>query len=839
MNATKNKSGKSPNTPRRRGRRWALRIIGGIFCILLLAWILAGTYILLNKQSLLKKARTELSKRAGGDVNIGDIDISLFRNFPEVSLHLSKVSLRDSLWQQHHHDLLQAENIFIRFSFFSLFSGHPRVDKIYLQQGSIYLFTDTTGYSNTSVLQKLKQGNQDKTPQKEVKPPDISLDNMRFVLDKQDLHKIFDFDIRHLDCPIEKDNRSLQLQINMDVKVNSFTFNMEKGSFLKGKTISGNFRLLFNTASHIIQGDKLPLQIDGHPFFISGRFFPDVSPDPFSITIQTADILYHQASALLTPALQQKLDQYDIDKPISLNAVIDAGSADDHEPLLNIRMTLDNGDITTPIGRFTDASFRGSFINEWIHGHKREDENSGLRFFSFTGKWNDIAVKADTITITNLRRPLLACDLHSGFDLNKMNELAGSSSIQFGKGTAVLNVLFRGPLSKEDSTNTNIDGTLDIDTAGVTYLPYGLQLADCSGRLRFKDQDFFIDHLEAHAGSSKILVKGAIRNLVSLLDKDPENLQMDLNVSSPRLDLRDVISVAGQPEAPRGEAAPAAKQAEKSPFSKTSAQVDRLLRDGTIHVLLEATDLSYQHFSGAHAKAELFFRDNEIRLTNMLVQQESGSISFSGKIRRQSGKAGNSLTIQSHIDQADISRIFASFNNFGQQGLVSKNLKGKLTADIAMSGRLTDKVALVQNSLKGTINFSLKDGQLVNYEPMEKINESVLKKRDLSEIRFAELKNQLDVDTTTVYVHRMEIQSTAVTLFVEGTYDWKKGADFGIQVPLSNLKKRDQDAAPINKGTDSKTGVSVHLRAKTGDDGKLKISWDPFKKALKNQKKKS
>jgi AsmA-like C-terminal region len=834
MNAPKNKSSRLPGSPKKRGRRWALRIVGGIFCVLLLAWILVDAYILLNKQPLLKKARTELNKRTGGDVNIGDIDISLFRNFPEISLHLSKVSLRDSLWQQHHHDLLQAENIFIRFSFFSLFSSHPRVDKIYLQQGAIYLFTDSTGYSNTAALKKLGQGNTNKTPQKEVNPPDISLDNIRFTLDKQDLHKLFDFDIRHLDCPIEKDSRSLQLQVDMDVKVNSFTFNTEKGSFLKNKILSGKFRLLFNTASHIIQGDKLAIRIDGHPFLLSGRFFPDVSPDPFSITIQTSDILYRQATALLTPALQQKLDQYDIDKPISLNAGIDAGSADDHEPLLNIRMALDKGAVTTPVGRFTDASFTGAFINEWIKGHKREDENSGLRFHAFSGKWNDITVTADTITITNLRRPLLACDLHSGFDLKILNDLAGSSTIQFSKGSAALNVLFRGPLSKEDSTSTEINGTLDLDTAAVTYLPYKLLLADCSGRLRFKDQDFFIDHLEAHTGSSKILLKGTVKNLVSLLDKSPESLQVDCSVSSPRLDLHDIISVAGQPEATL-----AAQQAEKRPFSKTSTQIDRLLKDGTIHILLEATNLSYQHFSGAHAKAELFFRENEIRLINMLVEQEIGSISFAGKIHRQPGKAGNPLSIVSHIDQADISRIFASFNNFGQQGLVSKNLKGKLTADIVMNGRLTDKAVLVQNSLKGTVNFNLTNGQLINYEPIEKINESVLKKRDLSEIRFAELKNQLDVDTTTVYVHRMEIQSTAVTLFLEGQYDWKKGADFSIQVPLSNLKKRDQDAAPENKGTDSKTGISVHLRAKTGDDGKLKISWDPFKKALKTTKKKN
>jgi excinuclease ABC subunit B len=35
----------------------------------------------------------------------------------------------------------------------------------------------------------------------------------------------------------------------------------------------------------------------------------------------------------------------------------------------------------------------------------------------------------------------------------------------------------------------------------------------------------------------------------------------------------------------------------------------------------------------------------------------------------------------------------------------------------------------------------------------------------------------------------------------------------------------------------AKAGLSVHLRAKTGEDGKLKISWDPFRKALKKEEK--
>jgi hypothetical protein len=150
---------------------------------------------------------------------------------------------------------------------------------------------------------------------------------------------------------------------------------------------------------------------------------------------------------------------------------------------------------------------------------------------------------------------------------------------------------------------------------------------------------------------------------------------------------------------------------------------------------------------------------------------------------------------------------------------------------------MTDKARVVPNSLKGKIDFSIADGQLVDFEPMEKILETVLKKRDFSEVRFGTLQTSLDIDSSTMMLHRMEIRSTAFTLYAEGTYDVKKGADMSLQVPVSNLKMRAGDIPPESRGNDSKAGLRVHLRAKTGEDGKLKISWDPFRRALKKGKK--
>ena len=800
--------------------------------LLLILWLVLVGYILMKKPELLKKVNTEIKDRTGGDGSIGDIDISFFRHFPHITLHLSKVMLRDSLWQQHHHDLLTAENVDLRVSFLSsLFTGKPQIDKIFLQQGSIYLYTDSTGYSNTSMLHRKDSTATGNTDNKEAKLPEISLADVKFVMERQDKKKLFDFDIRRLTCQIEKDNRTLFAELSLDLQVKSFSFNTEKGSFLKDQALAGHLRLQFNTRSKILQANKQSIQIAGHSFLLSGRFFPEVSPDPFFLSIEAQNIPYRKATALLTPALQQKLDQYDIDKPVTVTATLDAGSADDHTPQINVRMNLVKSDINTPIGRFSEASFNASFTNEWIHGHKREDENSGLRFLLFSGSWSSIPVRADTLTITNLKHPLLISDLHSKFALTKLNELTGSRSIQFQKGTGDLNITYKGPLSANDSTAVSINGALAIDSATINYLPYQFLLTDCHGKIHFKDQDLSIDRLEAHAGSSRMVVKGMAKNLISLMDKAPGNVSIDWSLSSPRLNVGDFTALAGKPMV----SVPARiGKNDKNLFGGPTNRLDRLLSDGAIHLQLEATDLIYKNFSGAHAKAELLFSGDEIKLNNMMIEQGGGSLTLSGRLHRANDGAPNPVTLQSHMDGVDLPKTFTAFSNFGQQALLDKNLKGRLTADVNMTGLLTDKAVLIQKSLKGTVSFSIKGGQLLDFDPMEKLQETVLKKRDLSEIHFAELKNQLDLDTSTLTIHRMEIQSTAFTFFVEGTYNWKTGADLSLQVPLSNLKKdRNPEIPPDNKGTDSKTGISLRLRAKTQDDGKLKISWDPFKRALK------
>ena len=147
----------------------------------------------------------------------------------------------------------------------------------------------------------------------------------------------------------------------------------------------------------------------------------------------------------------------------------------------------------------------------------------------------------------------------------------------------------------------------------------------------------------------------------------------------------------------------------------------------------------------------------------------------------------------------NVSKIFYAFNNFGLKSPTDKNIGGSLTADVTMQGGFTTKAQLIPGELKGFVKFNLQNGQLINFEPVQKIQETVFKSRNFSDIQFADLHDLLEINGDNIIINRMEIHSTVLTMFVEGIYNTKTGPDLSIQVPLSNLKAN-KDSVLVNKG---------------------------------------
>jgi hypothetical protein len=163
---------------------------------------------------------------------------------------------------------------------------------------------------------------------------------------------------------------------------------------------------------------------------------------------------------------------------------------------------------------------------------------------------------------------------------------------------------------------------------------------------------------------------------------------------------------------------------------------------------------------------------------------------------------------------------------------------GTLTLDLDLKSAIDEKLNLQMTKLDGRADFTINSMRLKDFEPMQRLSNFLMKGRDFSDVSFNDIKSSVGMQKTKMVVSRMEVESTVISMFIEGIYDLGDSTDLAVQVPLSNLKKRDQDIPPENIGTDSRVGPSVFLRVRTDKDGKTIISYDPFKKFRKNKKNK-
>ncbi len=148
---------------------------------------------------------------------------------------------------------------------------------------------------------------------------------------------------------------------------------------------------------------------------------------------------------------------------------------------------------------------------------------------------------------------------------------------------------------------------------------------------------------------------------------------------------------------------------------------------------------------------------------------------------------------------------------------------------------MDDNLKISAPSMWGDIEVKIKNGRLKDFEPMENMSNFLFKKRDFSDVEFAEINSHFWLKGSDLDITRMEIQSSVLSLFVHGRYSFTDSTSLSVQLPLSNLKKRDKNYKPKNVGTDAKVGPSVFLHIYKDEEGKIAINYDPFKKYAKQK----
>ena len=793
-------------------KKW-IKYTGGTIIVIIVVWMLflgvAFFYIKTNKQKLINTVKAEIGSKISGKIDFSELSVDFFQNFPNISIDLTNLSLHDSLFAIHKRELLHVQHVYIGFGILSLFSRTKSLKYLKLANGSIYLFADTSGNKNWHIL-RTQPGNE--------KPFDlekVGFKNINVTFQDKSKFKYFNVWFEKMKCTISSTKENIKFEINNRSILKVMAFNTRRGSYLTNKKIISKWELNYDKMRQKVSMRNQTARINGHPYHLTGNFFLGDGPH-FDLAIETANLPLTEAASLFPDRSKTKIDQFTLSRSLkSVKATVSGAMKYLSFPLAEVHFSVVNATLKISPATFEHCSFNGFYKNEIDPAKPRDDFNSFLQFTDVKGEWEENSFVSKNISFYNLIHPYLKCGVDFVFKLAQLEKAIASRRLDFnsGDGEAILN--YSGPLAKTDTTYA-LDGKIVIHDGDITYHPRNLDFKKTDLEFEFVKGDMLVKKMNTEINGNRIKINGSIDNFLNFFRADTSKASFVWEIYSPFLDVGKLRTSLHRNSSLK-------KKSSYSFFDRLNDKIDKLFDDCNAYLAVQADKLIYKNFSAGKVKGKLVLTNEVIKLNNFSLTHAGGTILVNAS-SKDNGR-NSDINLQSKMQDVNVKELFSAFNNFGMQSLTSKNISGNFSADINLTSMLDANNDLYKPANKGYVDFSLKDGRLVNFRPLMDIDNNFLQKRNLSDVSFAELKDRLDINGNDIYIHRMEISSTAVKMFVEGTYSFADNTDLSIQVPLHGQKK-DLDEAPKNKGVNAKTGMSIFLRAKDDKDGKLKFSYD-------------
>ncbi|ASZ12869.1 AsmA-like C-terminal region-containing protein [Chitinophaga sp. MD30] len=798
----------------RKWLRYGLIVCGGLLALIIIAWLGLAWYISANKKTILVQINTRLSERLNGQLVIGDMSPSLVRSFPNVSVGLKNVTLQDSLWAKHHHTLLDASLIFVKINTAALLKKQLDIQEITFDKGAIYLFTDSLGYSNTSVFRRGRKKEGKNNTDAAISR--LQMRDVQFTLENHQKHKLFKLNIQYLKGTVQSSDTARLIDLTTAIHISNFEFNTDKGSYIKDKLLEAtNMRLVFNRKEKILRIPAQDIRIDKQPVNLNGSFDFGPKPPAFALDITVNNVAFRKAASFMPPNISGKLKHLDLEKPLDIKAVLRGHMQYRDTPLVRVSWKTTNNTFITKAGTFNECSFTGGFFNELVPGNGHNDENSIVHLNKLSAKWLGVPLQADTVRVLNLKHPALSGHFRSKFPLTDLNEAAGGDVFQFNSGTAVADLYYKGGVTEGDTIQPFLRGIIQVEKGAMVYLPRNLSFKDCNATLAFTGNDLVLQNIRIRTDKSALMMEGTVRNLMNFYFSAPDKILLDWKIKSPVVDLNEFRSFLAQ----RGKAKSTATTRKK--VSRAVTQLDIVLNQSNVNMQVQLDKVLYRRFNAQQVKADLTLTQTGILLRQIALQHAGGSLNMKGNIQQDGNN--NKFKVNASLNNVHIDQLFYAFNNFGLEKLTSNNLKGILSANIDLSGNVLDNGTLVKHSLFGSLGFNLRQAALIHFEPLENIGKFVFRRRNMSNITFDNLRNTLEVKGNKVIIPPMRIATSAINMDVAGVYGLGTGTNISLDIPLRNPAKDSAITDEAEKLRRSRKGLIVHLHAVNDKDGKVKL----------------
>jgi hypothetical protein len=389
-------------------------------------------------------------------------------------------------------------------------------------------------------------------------------------------------------------------------------------------------------------------------------------------------------------------------------------------------------------------------------------------------------------------------------------------------GSLLTDISFSGRLSllKNKTTASQIStrGSVDLQNIELLYGNEEVPVRKLNGALQFNNNDLALSNVSGKFGNSDFLMNGFFKNVITFLLFEGQPIGIETDLKSNFIDLDQLFALS---------------------FGKGTVGHEyefSISPNINLNFNCDVKSLRYKRFHAKRIKGDLLVKNEVAVSRNVTLHAMGGEMTLSGIVDAKNHKAIDVVS-SFKLNGIYADSIFYVFENFYQDFIKDKHLKGQAYADVSMEMVLKPTLKLFQETLIADISAVIKN-ELNNFEPLKKLDK-YLDDEGLHKIRFSDLKNEIHIENKTVYIPQMEVRTNITNLLISGTHTFDQHIDYRVVAPLKSFKKisfRDAEGALEEDGA-GKTKLFLKIFGTT-DNYKIMYDTEAVKKKIASDLKK-
>ncbi|MFZ5972300.1 MAG: AsmA-like C-terminal region-containing protein [Bacteroidota bacterium] len=752
--------------------------------------------VYLFKDRIIKQFVAEANKHLNTPVTIGQINVSVWTDFPNLAIEFNDVYVEGSLPGKD--TLLWAQRISFSLNPIEVWNKNYEIKGLHLQNSRTHLYVNAVGKTNYAISKSATGENGSIS----FNLKNVSLQKTFVSYRDRSAHQHHIFASDELQASIGIAGALYKIEAGGDVTTRQI--GIGKRIFLANKTFQTEAQIDYDDDKKQVVISPSQLLLGAAAFLVEGTYGFDTK-NIINLTAKGKDTNIQTLFSLMPQEIAQQFEAYKSDGDVYFDLTLKGEISDEKNPWLTVAFGATNATIHHPSyqSRIDQANLEGSFATPSLAS--LADAELFLR--NIKGMLNNKPFEAN-FSLQNFENPLVALEFKGDVDAASLLKFYPFPDVKelTGEIKADFYLSGRTELLKKKTTAQQVKtgGTLELLNLHAVLGKKEIDVSRLSGTLQFTNNDLALSNVSGQLENTDFLLNGHFKNIITFLLFENQPIGIEAELRSGFVDLDQLFELG------YGD-----RQSEDYEFS--------LSPNVHLNFNCDVQSLHYKKFKPRQLKGNLLIKNQMAVSRDISVKALGGELTLNGILDAKNPKAIDVVS-SFKLNGIHVDSLFYLFDDFGQSFIQSKHLKGQAVADVSLEMTLNEKLNLFPETLIADVSTTIKNGELNNFEPLQALNK-YLDDEGLSKLRFADLKNDIHIENKTVYIPQMEIRSNVTTIQLSGTHTFDQHIDYRLVAPLRNKKKIDPDEAFGAIEQDSKGQTKIFLKI-TGTTDAYHVSLD-------------